>query len=271
MPFRIPFAGEGELFTPDSVLSHCYGALLPMFTTKEATVLRQLCREFKEAVAGFPWEDGKTVIRGSVAAWRACFPRARWANVSQMWKGRVTPVVDADFVHFVGLRRLDMSWCKSITDAAFVHLKGIHTLDMAVCSQSAITDAAFVHLTGIHTLDMTSCNQVAITDAAFVHLKGIHTLLITNCYQVTITDAAFAHLKGIHSLSLFDCPQLTSAVFAHLKGVKRLNIGHSTQLTLTDDSLKGIEWLNMRNHSQAQVEQTKGLGYPVNQSHYAGT
>ena len=41
-PFRMPFAGEGEFFTPDSVLSHCYGALLPMFTTEEATTLRQL-------------------------------------------------------------------------------------------------------------------------------------------------------------------------------------------------------------------------------------
>ena len=81
MPFRIPFAGEGEFFTPDSVLSHCYGALLPMFDTQEATTLRLLCREFKEAVADFPWEDEKTVILGDVAAWRACFPRARWANV----------------------------------------------------------------------------------------------------------------------------------------------------------------------------------------------
>jgi hypothetical protein len=48
MPFRIPFAGEGEFFTPDSVLSHCYGALLPMFTTKKATTLRQLCRELQD-------------------------------------------------------------------------------------------------------------------------------------------------------------------------------------------------------------------------------
>ena len=70
-PFRLPFAGEGETPSPDSVLSHCYGALLPMFTTKEATVLRQLCREFKETVSEFPWEDEETVIKGSVAAWKA--------------------------------------------------------------------------------------------------------------------------------------------------------------------------------------------------------
>ena len=104
MPFRMPFAGEGEFFSPDSVLSHCYGALLPLFDTAEARVLRQLCKEFKETVADFPWEDDKTVILGSVAAWRACFPRARWANVRGYYgEGRRTPVVDADFVHFVGL------------------------------------------------------------------------------------------------------------------------------------------------------------------------
>ena len=247
MPFRIPFAGEGEFFTPDSVLSHCYGALLPLFTTKEATTLRQLCKEFKSTVADFPWEDEKTLIRGSVAAWRGCFPKARWANVRHGHKGRRIPVLDADFVHFVGLRRLNMSGCPSITDADFVHLKGIHTLNMFGCSQDTITDAAFLHLKGIHTLDMAYC------------------------WQTTITDAAIVHLKGIHSLCLYYCPQLTSAVFTHLKGVKRLNIGYCTQLTLTDDSLKSIEWLGMCNHSQAQVEQAERWGYSVDQRLHYGT
>jgi hypothetical protein len=242
MPFRIPFAGEGEFFTPESVLSHCFGTLLPMFDTKEANTLRQLCREFKSTVADFPWEDEKTLIRGRVAAWRACFPKARWANVRQLDGGRMTPVVDADFVHFAGLRRLDMRGCSSITDAAFVHLKGIHTLDMAWCKQASITDAAFVHLKGIHTLDMAACRQPAIT------------------------DAAIAHLKGIHSLSLYGCTQLTSAVFAHLKGVKRLNIGICDQLCLTDDSLKGVEWLNMFLRLHEHIDMAESLGYPVNVS-----
>jgi hypothetical protein len=180
-----------------------------MFTTKEATTLRQLCREFKSTVAGFPWEDERTVIKGSVAAWRACFSMARWANVEQYGRGRRTPVVDADFVHFVGLRRLDMSQCTSITDAAFTHLKGIHTLKMYRCFQPTVTDAAFVHLKGIHTLDMYGCRQSTITDAAFAHLKGIHSLSMAYCYQDTITDAAFAHLKGIHTLEMSFCDQAT--------------------------------------------------------------
>jgi len=238
----MPFAGESDIPSPDSVLSHCYGALLPMFTTKEATVLRQLCREFKDTVAEFPWEDVRTVIRGSVAAWRACFPRARWANVTDYrWNGsgRMTPVVDADFVHFLGLRRLDMRSCRSVTDAAFVHLKGIHTLDMNECTQPTITDAAFTHLKGIHTLHMASCDQS------------------------TITDAAFAHLKGIHSLCLWDCTQLTNTVFTHVKGVKRLNTNECPQLSPMGDSLKGVEWLGMYGHPQASIDHAILQGFPV--------
>jgi hypothetical protein len=265
MPFRIPFAGEGEFFSPDSVLSHCYGALLPLFTTEEATVLRQLCREFKETVGNFPWEDDKTVIKGSVAGWRTCFPRARWANVRKVGEGcRTSPVVDTDFVYFVGLRRLCMAGCRSITDAAFVHLQGIHTLDICGCNQ--ITDAAFEHLEGLFSLDMSGCKQASITDTAFVNLRGIHSLRMALCSQASITDAAFAHLTGIHSLSLFCCGQLTSAVFPHLQGIKRLNIGGCLQLTLADASLRDIEWLNMVGHSQAQVDQAVSLGFPVNQA-----
>jgi hypothetical protein len=52
-------------------------------------------------------------------------------------------------------------------------------------------------------------------------------------------------------------------VFAHLKGAKRLNIGMCEQLSLTDQSLKGIEWLGMYMHSDAQVKLAKSLGYPV--------
>jgi len=51
----------------------------------------------------------------------------------------------------------------------------------------------------------------------------------------------------------------------HLKGVKRLDIGFCPQLNLTDDVLKGIEWLSMGNHSQEQIDKAKSFGYPVNQ------
>ena len=81
--------------------------LLPYFDTREACALRLVCREIRSAVAAHLWQDRKTVILGSIGGWRACFPRARCANVRERdWDwGRAcrrAPVVDADFVHFVG-------------------------------------------------------------------------------------------------------------------------------------------------------------------------
>ena len=140
--------------------------LFPFFDTCEACSLRLVCRELKQAVADFPWEDMGTVIRGSVALWRACFPRARGANAGQVgeedWhnpNGRLTAIVDGDFGHFVVLRALNMRWCTQVTDAAFVHLRGIERLNMRGCNQATITDAAFEHLKGIQVLCMHSCNQ----------------------------------------------------------------------------------------------------------------
>ena len=157
-----------------TLLSEAGPALLPFFTTRDACALRLLCHEFRAAVREHPWEDRRTVIKGSIAAWRACFPRARCANVRQ----RRAPAVDADFVHFEGLQELRMHDVHKggITDAAFAHLRGIHTLNMNCCAQAGITDAAFAHLRGIHALGMVGCSQAAITDAAFAHLAGIHTL-----------------------------------------------------------------------------------------------
>ena len=174
-PFtRIPLAGGGQ----ETLLSEVGSQyLLPLFSTADACALRLVCREFLAAVSEQLWEDRKTVIKGSIARWRACFPRALSANVAEwQWPGREprsAPVVDADFVHLQGLRALDMRGCTSVTDAAFAHLRGIHTLNMSGCSQVGITDAAFAHLRGIHKLDMSFCSQVGITDAAFAHLRGI--------------------------------------------------------------------------------------------------
>jgi hypothetical protein len=97
-----------------TLLAECPGALLQFFDTPGACALRLVRREFQAAVAAFPWEDRETVILGSIAAWRKCFPRARCANVCEGDPDedivmRSTPVVDADFVHFVGLWELSMA------------------------------------------------------------------------------------------------------------------------------------------------------------------
>ena len=215
---RVPLAGG----TQETLLSEVGPVLLRFVSTADACALRLVCREFLAAVSEHPWEDRDTVIQGSIGAWRACFPRARCANVRN-WDAddfaetRAAPVVDADFVHFEGLRELYMAHCTDVTDAAFVHLRGIHTLDMSLCIQPAITDAAFAHLAGIQQLSMWYCRQATITDAAFAPLRGIQLLNISECRQ--LTDAAFVHLRGIHTLVVDHCSQatITSTTLAFLK------------------------------------------------------
>ena len=76
MPRVVLAGGKGH-----TLLAECAGALLQFFDTPDACALRLVCREFQGAVVAYPWEDRKTLILGSIGAWRACFPRARRANV----------------------------------------------------------------------------------------------------------------------------------------------------------------------------------------------
>jgi hypothetical protein len=202
-------------------------AIFDFITMAHAAQVRACSTDCRNAVAEHKWHDTETPICRDVPGWRACFPRATAANLTNielLWDGipRNTWVTDADFVHLVGLQELRMSRCVNVTDAAFAHLRGIHTLNMSFCYQPTITDAAFSHLQGTHTLRMEGCQQPTITDAAFGHLRGIHTLYIGDCRH--FTDAAFAHLRGIHTLNLMGCFQLTNAVLAHLAGIRSLDI-----------------------------------------------
>ena len=255
-----------------TLLSEAGPALLPFFNTRDACVLRLVCQEFLAAVREYPWADGKTAIQGSIAAWRSCFPRALSANIQRMdWAGfnqRWAPVVDADFVHFEGLRKLRMGSCTSVTDAAFVHLHGIRALDMSNCDQLTITDAAFAHLAGIKRLSIWGCDQATITDAAFAHLRGIQRLNMSSCTQ--FTDAAFPYLRGIHTLIMARCRQtaITDAAFVHLQGVRKLVMDYCRQDTITGATFsfltgKGIYLLDMYNCRSTPIYAAQSLELPV--------
>ena len=248
---RLRLAAREKLSDAEEVLSIPYlseRSILSYLWQDEALELRAASRACRQAVAEHAWSDcdlegGRSKIHGSVASWRACFPKARAACIFDR-----SDIVDADFVHFRGINTLDMTCC-GITDAAFAHLPGIRTLDMRGCNQATITDAAFAHLRGIHTLNMSWCDQDTITDAAFAHLRGIHALDMSHCRQATITDAAFAHLRGIHTLDMSGCFQdtITDAAFAHLRGIQTLDMTGCSQDNITDAAfahLRGIHTLD---------------------------
>ena len=258
MPRMTLAGGKGH-----TLLTECPGALLPFFDTRQACALRLVCREFQAAVAAHPWEDRETVILGSIGSWRACFPRARCADVN-MYTRRV-PVVDADFVHFVGLWELNMKSCTAVTDAAFVHLRGIRVLNMSYCDQPTVTDAGLAHLAGIQKLSIVGCDQTTLTDAAFAPLRGIRVLNMGICAQ--FTDAAFAHLKGIHTLFMWECnqPTITDAALAHLKGIKCLML-YDCSIPFTEVGLahlQGITRLHMGHANAASIAAARDLGLPA--------
>ena len=274
---RVPLAGG----TQETLLSEVGPVLLRFVSTRDACALRLVCREFLAAVTEHPWEDRRTAIRGSIRAWRACFPHARCANVQQNVYGyptcgewRVAPVVDADFVHFEGLQELYMAGCRGVTDAAFVHLRGIRTLDMTACDQRAISNAAFEHLAGIQRLSMWSCRQATITDDALAHLRGVQVLNVSACDQ--LTGAAFAHLQGIHTLYMWTCDQraITDAAMAHLKGIHTLVIESCRQFQGAGLAhLKGIHALGMYRCLVDQVAAARSLGlrvYELDSTSYGG-
>ena len=242
-----------------TLLSIVSGALFPFFSTADAAcTLSLICREFLTTVRDHPWKDEKTVIKGRIQDWRACFPRARTANVSELawvFGHRRTPVVDADFVHFEGIQTLIMRGCLQVTDAALVRLVGILSLNIEYCTQ--ITDAAFVHLKGIQTLNMCDCTQ--ITDAAFVHLKGVQTLNMGGCTQ--ITDAAFVHFEGIQTLQMSDCNQtsITDAAFAHIKGVQTLHLEACNQDTITTAAFQHFEGTGLQKLSVTRYHEAAAL------------
>ena len=169
----------GVLAPPAGAHGVCEG-IFGFLTTCDARALRLVCHMCCADVAAARWHDEETPISGSLAAWRACFPGARAANLE--WR---VDLRDADFARLAGLEALNMTSCIGITDAGLAHLVGIHTLNMWYCT--GITDAGLMHLAGIRTLNMERCT--VITDAGLAHLAGIHTLHMLGCSPATIAAA----------------------------------------------------------------------------------
>ena len=205
--------------------------LLRCLPTRAQLALRATCRDARAAVASFPFNDLGTVIRGSVASWRACYPRAIGAAAYSrnpycddgpeycgLSDGRLRHLVDADFEHFRGLENLFISHCEGLSDSALAPLAGsIRMLIMEFCT--SFSDAAFVHLRGIRELYMGHCDQPAITDAAIVHLAGIQVLRLSWCDQPTITPAFSVPLVGAKRIELARCNKKEHAAAARALGI----------------------------------------------------
>jgi len=107
--FALPRDAPGVVTTLLSTLhgAHLNGqGILCYLTTYDARALRLVNHESREAVSAFRWKDKKTRITGSLAAWRACFPRAVWANLIDRKK-----ITNDDLMHLANIEILTMYAC----------------------------------------------------------------------------------------------------------------------------------------------------------------
>ena len=103
-------------------------AFFAFFDTREARVLRRVCRDYYATPRGsaHPLKDMHAGIK-DLALWPvATFPAARCARIRPLTLCSGRPLDNGAFALLAGIRELDMTSCDQpgITDAAFRHLRG---------------------------------------------------------------------------------------------------------------------------------------------------
>jgi len=241
--------------------------LKDFMTTLEANDLSLVSKEANLNVGNAPWNDTKTVVEGSIRAWRQKFPFATAINLQKRWipewefgelQGLTyidlsnTNVADRHFHNFQGVKVLKLNNCRDVTGAGFEYLKGIRELHI---ENNDINGDTFQWLKGIQILNIKGNNL--ITDEAFRKLNdsSIHTLDIS---RTNLNGSCFQWLQGIHTLDMMDCDQIQNDSLRWLKGIKVLNMSLCYQITNLQ-WLKGIHTLYMRGCSGVTVESFRSL------------
>jgi hypothetical protein len=189
-----------------------------------------------------------THIIGDIARWRACFPRARAANLR--WRadlrafaplagvlrvdlysaikrplddGALEPLRDAVWV--------DLGHCTGLRSCDVARLASVRVLNLAWCRQEALGDAGLAGLAALRELDVSMCWQAALTDAAFAALARAGTLRVLRmggCVQASISDAAIVAVGPLlDALDVSGCRQLTDAAFATLHAATTLDLRYT--------------------------------------------
>ena len=206
----------------DAEHSHGRG-LLGFFSMAETRALRLVCKDFCDAVAAYPWADSFSHIRGPLALWRTCFPRALAANVACRRDLR-----ESDLHYLRGCHTVDISHSPLLTDAAFEHLTHVRVLNMGGCSQVGITNAAFSHIQNVQVLNMGGCEQ--LSGAALAHLRCVRELSVALC---SLNTQSFRRLPNPHILEALDVTglaNLTPDVLDLFPALKAVNATFSSLL-----------------------------------------
>ena len=212
--------------------------LLPFFTTKDAKVLKQICKLFASIIKAHPWHDTITRVY-NVALWRNCFPNATACLVvldqrKGKTSGDLRPLQNINWIKFVTIRgRVDtpsnlhilfaLSKCIYLTDAYWsidpFKLRCVRELATNRCQ---LTDAHLAHLRDVRVLNVGG--DIMVTDRGVQCLKSVRSIELRKSWwpdgppvdPPVLTDAAIDGLPIEHlRLDDINC-QFTLAGFAQL-------------------------------------------------------
>lgn len=203
-----------------SVIVVTTAALLGFSCMEEATVLRAVSSDFRDATAAFIWDDIACIEGSRVVQWRACFPNAQRASV---FRARVRP-------------------SSTVPAEAFVHLRGIVTLKLSLSCfpVAALVAEQYAQLTSLKLYD----NEVSdyeddfrFTGATLAAIPRqcplLTSLTLDNCSDVTdfaglqcplLTDLDLSNCAGLTNagLAAVRCPLLRSLTVAYVSSVTNL-------------------------------------------------
>ena len=219
-------------------------AILCCLNTVDASHLRQLHPAVAGVVAGVPWADMVTPV-ADTGRWRAAFPAAVGAKVSERPAGGLTPPALAALA---GVTHLDLHDCERVTDKVLPNLPpSLRTLNVRSCY--ALTErASFVHLTALTALD---CRGTRVADGGVAGLPpSLQELAIslatlpsgTSLARLTHLRVLRAQLANLDAVTVASLPpSLLELHVAHCRGLPSgTSFAHLSALHTLDVSASAI-------------------------------
>jgi hypothetical protein len=180
--------------------------LLPHLDLLDATALRAVCRELRDAVADYMWTDRVPVHH--IERWRACFPHA--TSLFYIGRSKVfypqrlrilivfgSKLFSRAFQRLKALTHVTLRSCHGVT-AVLPLLSRLKTLDLSYCR---FHGDALRELTAVESLVVQGCK--GITNADLAPLTTLRRLDISETYRI---DTALLELTNLRHLCVNSAP-----------------------------------------------------------------
>ena len=171
----------GEVFFYSLNLMYLLEYIFSFFTQKEILPLRLVCKLFDKVF------------------------KEKWChkNIIKL----PCNITNNNLKYFSFLKKIDISWNRTIRDKQLSYFKGVNTINLCYCDK--ITDKGLSYLSGVHTIDLSCCDQ--ITDKGLSYLSGVHTIRLSYCNK--IKDEGLSYLTRVHTINLSCCDRITDLDF----------------------------------------------------------